>query len=283
VVHLASEFGRLGAPADQPAVELSMSDEPVVQLASEFAVLDAPELHSVAEFSAIDPAITVGASNQTLVEVLAAERGAPEAGAVAELVLGPLAEPVDLEALIAEVSALDVGAGISAPAETAEIETPTGPVFKLTNPTPEDFTLPAEETDETADESLHSLSLGDEGVNELPLLSAIVSESLDVDAEAVALASEVPSGPVFQLTNPTRDDFPEPLDLDEDLVGDGGLADQPLGESDYPILVAFAALPDVVAEPVPAPARVPPSLVALERLLKRVERRRLHLMSESVA
>ena len=149
----------------------------------------------------------------------------------------------------------------------------------LTNPTPEDFPFPEAEDDL---DGLIDAGISDVP-NELPLLNALVADSLEIDIEAAAAVMAIepePTGPFLELTNPTIDDFPAPIDpdfLDENPFGFGD------GEAGMPLLTLLASLPEIEPEPVvvvPPVPRVGPGLLALERLLRKVESRRASLMSQ---
>jgi len=160
-------------------------------------------------------------------------------------------------------------------------EDPKHPALVLTSPTAHDFPAP-ENSDEV--ESLVD-SLVADAPNELPLLNSLVTDSLEIDLEAVAAAfvDPEPTGPFLELTNPTIDDFPAPIDLDLLDENPFGFSE---GPTDLPLLTLLASLPEpepepaVVVPPPPPAARVRPDLIALERLLRKVESRRASLMSQ---
>ena len=120
-----------------------------------------------------------------------------------------------------------------------EPEDPKRPALVLTNPTPEDFPFPEAEDDL---DGLIDTSISDVP-NELPLLNALVADSLEIDIEAAAAVMAIepePTGPFLELTNPTIDDFSAPIDpdfLDANpfVFGDG--------EAGLPLLTLLASLP----------------------------------------
>ncbi len=203
----------------------------------------------------------------------AAQARPAELNELSEPLFGPGApDALDLNAIIAEVNSLDPAPVALAPEPVvdlaAEPDIPSGPVFELTNPTPEDFPLPVEDDEEELAAVARGLSWNRNDFYEVLLLDAIVED--------------VPAGPVLELTNPTIDDFPAPVDPD-DLAGSDVLDGFEEVKRDFPLIDLLASLPEVEPEVIQAPPPVPPSLLALERFLRQVENRRLTLMSESRA
>ena len=171
------------------------------------------------------------------------------------------AEP-ELEATIAELTA---GAAASEPAPavaamTAAIEEPQAP-------------LAAANLDEDA--------------AEIAALEALIAEAAAVEQ----------SEPAFQLTSLSISE----LDAMDAVAVDEPIADEPPA-GDLPLIIALEQwVPEPIPEPIPEPEPEPalaastvvafvsapppphPAISALERLLRKVEARRLHLAAESVA
>jgi len=236
--------------------------------------------------------------------VIAAPVLQTSAGLAADVPLNARVQDADVTALIAEAAALEDVAEISAaPVRDVPVvpsvdllaepeDDPARPALVLTNPTLEDFPDPA--VAEEAEAAL--LVSGDVEVNELPLLTAFVNETIAVDAEAVAAAQltpDVPAGPMIELTSPTEADFPEPVDLDEDEDTENA-RDAAAGSGELPGLALLASLPDepdAIEPDMVESEAVEPVVVAaarsaripLERFLRQVQTRRAQLMSQSVA
>jgi hypothetical protein len=284
---VASASSDLELPADLSLEAVMRDFAPAEAQVTDALVLDAAE---AAELNLDELVQELGASEP----VVSAEPPAAVLATVEEASLAPAADvelvatpDADLRALLAEserlesqVAAVEEPAATVAPEPEAE-DDPNRPVLVLTNPTPEDFPDPAAALSDLAAEAVALVS-GDVAVNELPLLSAFVSETIEVD---VAVArDDVPTGPFLELTNPTEEDFPEPTDLDG-LAGDELVNGIERGAGEPPILAYLASLPDepVAPAPVVMPVRTRSTRIPLERFLRQVQARRAQLMTESVA
>jgi hypothetical protein len=266
-------------------------DQPVSDPDLEAAIRDLAPIEDTITPPVVDLAETANVSLDDLAKDFGGFSEPASAIESSAPLFGPGADDsVDLDALIAEANSLESAAVEPAaeavvepvvdlvPAPVAAIavepEIPSGPVFALTNPIAEDFPLPMEDDeDELAAVAAGLVSFRDEFYPVL-LLDAIVEE--------------VPAGPVLELTNPTIDDFPEPIDSDD--IADRSVLDGfEEVQAEFPLIDLIASIPDVepevvpevVVAPLPVVPRVNPSLVALERFLRQVEHRKVRLMSQS--
>lgn len=257
------------------------------------AVLE-PATLPVAELPLVEPSDVLWVVDEPVVQALAdspvgdvlllADIGTPTDDLAFIVDPGPASSEWDL-ALTVEGPELAAALLAEAEAVVAELveedADPNRPVLVLTNPTIEDFPDLAAEMSVLEAESTGLVS-GDLPADDLPLLSAFVSETIEVEVEAMAAADvDVPSGPVLELTNPTADDFPEPIDLED--TSEAALVDGfDAGLPDFPILTYLASLPDE-PEPVVIAARIPSARIPLGRFLRQVQARRRQLVSESVS